>query len=194
MRPTRWTRAGAALAAQGRLLAYGLGELGARPRHAERFSIAYNIGRLPLGGSSLSSLTGCRFHALSLSLCASRMGVVRCTGWLCSSLALSMGGFFFALMLRRLMFGMRLFDSTIFDSAEGVGPNRLLSCGVVCRSHGCTLRPVCLADTFAAQRQLSMSHTPVVASPTATSSSSRIKKVYTVNSTATARPGSFDAS
>ena len=52
MRPTRWTRAGAALAAQGRLLAYGLGELGARPRHAERFSIAYNIGRLPLRGSS----------------------------------------------------------------------------------------------------------------------------------------------
>ena len=66
MRPTRWTRAGAALAAQGRLLAYGLGELGARPRHAERFSIAYNIRRLPLGGSSLSSLTSCRFHALSL--------------------------------------------------------------------------------------------------------------------------------
>ena len=47
MRPTRWTRAGAALAAQGRLLAYGLGELGARPRRAERFSIAYNIRRLP---------------------------------------------------------------------------------------------------------------------------------------------------
>ena len=46
------------------------------------------------GGSGLSSSTGCRFHALSLLLCASQTGVVRCTGWLCSSLALSMGVFF----------------------------------------------------------------------------------------------------
>ena len=93
MRPTWWTRAGAAVAAQGRLLPYGLGELGARPGHAERFSIAYNTGRLPPGGSGLSSSTGCRFHALSLLLCASQTGVVRWTGWLCSSLALSMGVF-----------------------------------------------------------------------------------------------------
>ena len=97
-------------------------------------------------------------------------------------------------LLHRLMFDMRLFESIIFANAEGAGPDRSLTCGVVCRSHGCTLRPVCLAEPFAAQRQLSMSHTPVVASPTAATSSSRMKKVSAVNSTAKVRPDSFDAS
>ena len=69
-------------------------------------------------------------------------------------------------LLHRSMFGMRLFDSTIFASAECVGPDRSLTCGVVCRSHGCTTRPVCLTASFATPITLSMSHTPVAASPT----------------------------